>query len=689
MNQDYHEREQATRTYVLGEALAYAKRGIPVFPCKPGRKEPLTKHGFHDASTDPRKIHAWWNAHPLANIGIPTGKRSGILALDVDLGTQGFDSLEALEAEHSELPATTTIRTGGGGMHYYFRYPCEAGEEIRISAGKLGQGLDIRGESGYVVAPPSVTEGPYTVLEDLPLAVPPEWLLLALTRPHSAAVKTGSDRGRAENPHSSGPMPIGPNVPIHEGQRNDRLFRYGCSLRAQGSDHAAILEELENINARLCKPPLDASEVEKTASSAASYDPGNASPRPNPEVKEALNEIQAAHLEGRKWSGVAWKTPRSVLVTLIAMAGRHGHPVKDGVLVYVSVRQLALAASVGKAALTRSNGALDKLRDAGLIRSVKGSGTKSGGYVLMAPSGTNSTHSSTALASPHSGFTLSRPPIAPRLRYSKPVYESEDGVSRRVGTILRLGKSDEQILDILESVGVGEWITVADLGAALGIKQHRYLRRVLLPRLGASAVVECSEDAVRLRPDWQAALYKRREEDQEMADYERDKKKYAEQSRNYYNKNEARKLYRLGIDFQDIAHTLHIGMEDVRRLLDINRPTQLYPAPLEPDGFFEELERAEVRALALKDFEDFDFEDEFSADSANVEDFPEPTKPVFSPLAAAVRDYLERNPHRADETPSWIANTLWAYKLYPGKPTRHEVSYALEELGSEALQAVA
>jgi len=74
-----------------------------------------------------------------------------------------------------------------------------------------------------------------------------------------------------------------------------------------------------------------------------------------------------------------------------------------------------------------------------------------------------------------------------------------------------------------------------------------------------------------------------------------------------------------------------------------------------------------------------------------IEEFPEPTKPVPSLLALVLHDYLERHPQAADETPSWIANTLWAYELYPGKPTRYEVRDALIELGLRpgCLQAVA
>ena len=68
----------------LGKAAAvYAAAGIPVFPCAPGQKRPLTAHGFHDATTDPTQIDAWWGRYPEANIGIPTGVMVEVLDVDV------------------------------------------------------------------------------------------------------------------------------------------------------------------------------------------------------------------------------------------------------------------------------------------------------------------------------------------------------------------------------------------------------------------------------------------------------------------------------------------------------------------------------------------------------------------------------------------------------------------------------
>jgi hypothetical protein len=162
---------------LLRAALAYARRGIPVFPCEPGGKAPLTYSGFWDATTDARRIRAWWSRWPYANVGVPTGERSGLLILDIDLRDGGPESLATLERTGGPLPETAKARTGGGGMHLFFRYP--AGERVGNSAGRLGPGLDVRGEGGYVIVPPSRTQSAYEWLDRMPPA-DPTWLLKCL-----------------------------------------------------------------------------------------------------------------------------------------------------------------------------------------------------------------------------------------------------------------------------------------------------------------------------------------------------------------------------------------------------------------------------------------------------------------------------------------------------------------------------
>ena len=147
----------------LLEATAYAERGWPVLPiwwplaggtCACGRpdcsrpgKHPLSRHGLHDASTDPTVVRRWWARWPQANIGIRTGAASRLLVVDVD-GPAGMESLRTLRLEHGPLPAAW-VRTGSGGWHAYLRL--SEGQRVPNSVRRLGPGLDVRGEGGSIV----------------------------------------------------------------------------------------------------------------------------------------------------------------------------------------------------------------------------------------------------------------------------------------------------------------------------------------------------------------------------------------------------------------------------------------------------------------------------------------------------------------------------------------------------------
>ena len=134
----------------LAAALDYAAAGLPVLPLD--GKIPRNRGGLTNASTDPAVIAEWWRRWPSANVGIRTGAECGLVVLDVDTPKGGAGTLAELERKHGKLPATARVLTGGGGEHIYFRHP---GRELRNSAGRLGAGLDTRGDGGYVVAPPS------------------------------------------------------------------------------------------------------------------------------------------------------------------------------------------------------------------------------------------------------------------------------------------------------------------------------------------------------------------------------------------------------------------------------------------------------------------------------------------------------------------------------------------------------
>jgi hypothetical protein len=132
-------------------ALEYARQGYPVFPVR-SDKVPLVKWST-EATTDPDTIKSWWRRWPLAMIGMPTGTRSGLVVVDVDV-KNGVDGFQTLKALGFQMPReSVAVITPSGGYHFYFRAP--EGEAIPTSAGKIGPGVDIRAEGGMIILPPS------------------------------------------------------------------------------------------------------------------------------------------------------------------------------------------------------------------------------------------------------------------------------------------------------------------------------------------------------------------------------------------------------------------------------------------------------------------------------------------------------------------------------------------------------
>jgi hypothetical protein len=151
-------------------------------------KHPRTKNGLKDASTDPVVIGGWWRTWPTANIGLVAGNASGFWALDIDTIKGGELTLNELEAANGRLPETVEARTGSGGRHLLFVHP---GHPIPNSCRRLGAGLDVRGDGGYIVAAPSMnSRGAYQWAHEpgsVPMAEAPAWLLGLLKPPERQA----------------------------------------------------------------------------------------------------------------------------------------------------------------------------------------------------------------------------------------------------------------------------------------------------------------------------------------------------------------------------------------------------------------------------------------------------------------------------------------------------------------------
>ncbi len=141
---------------LLGVAAArLAAHGVPVFPCVPGGKRPLTSHGFHDATADARQVALWWKRWPSANIGVPTGAASRMDVVDVDLKRTGSGYPAFARARQAGLVDgwLALVRTPSGGMHVF--YPTARGRP-QPSWQATSVCVDFRGEGGYVIVPPSI-----------------------------------------------------------------------------------------------------------------------------------------------------------------------------------------------------------------------------------------------------------------------------------------------------------------------------------------------------------------------------------------------------------------------------------------------------------------------------------------------------------------------------------------------------
>jgi hypothetical protein len=160
---------------LLDFALAYARAGFAVFPCRRRGKEPITKHGFKDASCDEAQIRKWWMDSPNANVGIASGARSGLIVVDID-SLAGAKLLAELARQFGTLPPTHHDTTGKGHQ-FFFKLRSDCGTVPSSAEG----GLDIRADGGYVVAPPSIHPNGKTYQWDATspdeIAFAPQWLL--------------------------------------------------------------------------------------------------------------------------------------------------------------------------------------------------------------------------------------------------------------------------------------------------------------------------------------------------------------------------------------------------------------------------------------------------------------------------------------------------------------------------------
>lgn len=137
-------------TQLARAALWYARRQWAIFPLRPHTKEPFSGLGVYAATADIAQVTEWWQRWPNANIGLHCGG-SGLLAIDLDAYKDNYAGCDLLTPEDEE---TVTNLTGGGGVHLLYTMP--AGAKYGNEKGSLPPGVDVRGQGGYIVLPPSV-----------------------------------------------------------------------------------------------------------------------------------------------------------------------------------------------------------------------------------------------------------------------------------------------------------------------------------------------------------------------------------------------------------------------------------------------------------------------------------------------------------------------------------------------------
>jgi hypothetical protein len=213
--------------------------GWKVFPCKPGGKTPLVLAWQKVATDDEEVIADWARRFPNANVGIACGVKSNLAVVDLDAHHGAMEAVKQLQRSGYRFPSTLMVRTPSGGWHAYYTYV----DGVKNSQSVLGKGIDIRGEGGFVVAPPSVKwdSGKGWTFASRPLGgnLPrlPKWMVDKL----KPRVETPFYHEVYESGDIDGLLNFLQQIP--EGQRNRALFWAAC--RAGKASACGEISQLE------------------------------------------------------------------------------------------------------------------------------------------------------------------------------------------------------------------------------------------------------------------------------------------------------------------------------------------------------------------------------------------------------------------------------------------------------------
>lgn len=225
-------------------------------PLQIKNKVPIVKDWQTKATVNPGMINQWAAIHKDCNWGLATGNESNVFVVDIDVKEHG-DKTWAKLTKANSIPETVQVQTGGGGKHYYFK--CPKNIDIRNSASKVGKGIDIRGNGGQVVVPPSIHPNgtPYTWAldhspKDLSPAKAPKWLL---------------DLIKTNQGNSAGAVVGGL---VDKGERNDAIYSNALSAAKQGQDKSFVVKSMVEWM-RTQGVDVPEKEIEDTVNSAFTY----------------------------------------------------------------------------------------------------------------------------------------------------------------------------------------------------------------------------------------------------------------------------------------------------------------------------------------------------------------------------------------------------------------------------------
>ena len=237
----------------IDDILALADLGFRIHPLITKNKVPIIKAWQIKASTDPAMIRQWNSIHKDCNWGVATGGESGIFVVDLDIKAGGLKSWTKITKD-KDLPETAVVLTGGGGKHLYYKYPKNV--EIRNSASKVGKGIDIRGDGGQVVIPPSIHPNGTPYAWETPpnkIAKPPKWLLDLINDAQ------GEDEDTA----------IGDKM--EKGTRNNQIYHQALFLARQGALQEVAVAAMITWCESTGEDDISEDEIRQTVDSAYKY----------------------------------------------------------------------------------------------------------------------------------------------------------------------------------------------------------------------------------------------------------------------------------------------------------------------------------------------------------------------------------------------------------------------------------